>query len=106
MNRTLLVISIIGLAVLLAACGSQAATPTPTTAPTASVPNTPVATVVPATSSAPTQPSQFKLDPATACQAFSSRPEAVPGIPPVSADDWVTGSTSAKIVLMEYGDYQ
>lgn len=105
MRRTLIILIVVGLAVLLAACGSQAK-PAPTTAPSASTPNTPTAPVVSATSAAPTQPSQFKLDPATACQPFSSKPEPVPGIPPISADDWITGLASAKIVLMEYGDYQ
>jgi hypothetical protein len=104
MKRTLIIL--VGLAVLLAACGGQAAKPTPTTAPTASASNPPTAPAVSATTAAPTQPSQFKLDPATACQSFSSRPDPVPGIPPISAGDWITGSASATVVLMEYGDYQ
>lgn len=100
MKRTFI---IIGLALMLAACGGQQASPTPTVTP-APTP-APTATLA-ATSSAPTQPSEFKLDPATACQAYSGKPDPVPGLPPITDADWVKGDPAAPVVLLEYGDYQ
>ncbi len=104
-------IIMLGLSVLLTACGGgQTASPTTTPAPntpTASVPNTPAASApVVAQTVDISQPSEFKLDPAVACQPYSGVPEAVPGLSPVTPDDWVKGNASATVVLMEYGDYQ
>lgn len=99
MRKRQAVTAVVGVAMLLSACG-QAARPTPTSTPSA--PTTPAAS----TTTTPAQPVEFKLDPAAACQAFDSRPEPVPGIPPASPSDWSEGATTTTTVLIEYGDYQ
>lgn len=100
MKRQVLTI-LVGLAVLLSACGGQAASPTPTSV--ASAPT--VTPAAPATSTTVESP-VFKLEPAVACQSYSGIPDPVPGIPPVGAGDWSKGPANAPAVLLEYADYQ
>jgi hypothetical protein len=108
---------LIALSLALAACGRGAATPTPTIAPrpaatptaapapAASTATSPTTVAQVATPAAPSQPSSFKLDPATACKP-AGKPQAVPGISPVGPEDWIKGSPDAPVTLMEYADYQ
>ncbi|MBN1890162.1 MAG: hypothetical protein JW850_19355 [Thermoflexales bacterium] len=99
---------LIGLSLALAACGGGTATPAPTATSQAAATSTapPTATVAQvATSALPSQPSSFKLNPAAACQP-AGKPASVPGLSPVGADDWIKGSPSAPVTLMEYADYQ
>ena len=99
-------IIMVGLAALLAACGGQAAAPTPTAVQVAPTPVPPTAAVAKVTAATPSgTPTSFELDPATMCTK-ESLPEPVPGIPPAGPDDWTEGAANATNVLIEYGDYQ
>jgi len=112
------ILLLVGLVVAVAACGGQS--PTTPVAPTSAVvaiPPTATTAAPPTAAAAPTQPggglsitpvgvsSPPKLDPAGMCKAASS-PQPVPGLPPITADDWSEGTAGAPTVLLEYGDYQ
>lgn len=101
MRKMLLILA--GAAVVLTGCGGQAATPRPSAVP--STPTAAAVTVAPPPA-APVGPSEFKLDPATACKSVDEKPEPVPGIPPAGPEDQSRGAANASVVLMEYGDYQ
>ena len=99
-----IILLLTGIALSLAACQGQAASPqpTPTEAATPSlVPTIPTIQ----TEATPTQP----VAPA-GCTVIS--PEPMPGptetslFPLVSSDDWVKGPKSASITLIEYSDFQ
>ncbi len=96
-----ILILVVSLTMLLTACGGQVASPTPTVGPT----QPPVATAAVTVTASP-QPSEFKLDPDTACQTVSAKPDPIPGILPITSDDWVKGAKDAPVTLIEYGDYQ
>ena len=99
-----IILLLAGMALSLAACQGQAASPqpTPTEAATPSLVPTIQATQAEAT---PTQPSA-----PAGCTAIS--PEPTPGptetslFPLVNSDDWVKGPEDASITLIEYSDFQ
>ncbi len=99
--------ALIVLAGLLAACGNTAAVTRPPTVtpipPTAT--SLPTATTVPTSAASPTPAPTFTPFP-TGCQATSLLPEPFPGIPEVTANDWVLGPSNAPVTLIEYGDFQ
>jgi cyclophilin family peptidyl-prolyl cis-trans isomerase/protein-disulfide isomerase len=79
------------MAVLLSACGAQATT-TPTATATAST----------ATSVAATE----EVADCSVDRMFVEQPEAAALLPPVSAEDHKIGPDNAKMVLIEYSDFQ
>jgi hypothetical protein len=93
---------IVGLALALSACGGGGA---PATLQPTAAPSQPTSAPAASATTPPSAPSQYKLEPAAACQPDAG-PEPVPGIPPANADDWTKGAATASVVLLEYGDYQ
>ena len=88
-----LIVLLVG-ALLVAACGPEMATPTPSTGSADTSPSATVAEASP---------------PATAEEAGET-PESQPAAPaelPVDADDWhVLGSPDAPVTIVDYSDFQ
>ena len=93
-----------GIALTLAACQGQAASPQPAPTETATPSLAPTIRVTQADAT-PTQPTA-----PTGCTVISPRPTPGPTetslFPPVSSDDWVKGPADASITLTEYSDFQ
>ena len=120
MNQRWVVLIVVGLALLLAACGPatpapvanatstpQAAPPTATSAPVAATPTvaqgTAAATTVAEASPAATEAFPTP-NPNPQCTAVPI--SADPNIKPVAADEWSKGPANADITVIEYGDFQ
>ena len=117
MKRQIIMVAIIGIIPLLAACGPKTplqiaeATDTPqdtVASPTASSPatNTPTAT----SSEQATEPAP---EPTAAFPTPNPNPECVvepipedPNIPPATEEEWSKGPDDALVTLIEYGDFQ
>jgi len=90
----LLIVLLLG---LVAGCGGESVSPTPTSTPRpTSVPDT--ATAVPAASATPSGPASCVEAP------FDFPPE--PRIPPVTEEDHIRGPADAPITFIEYADFQ
>lgn len=91
-----MLLTLTGLGLLLAACGSQLA-PNPVRPQSASTPTPPpqAVTAIPATATPPIVPPTPEAT-ATEASLFA----------PVTDADWQTGPADARVTLIEYGDYQ
>lgn len=91
-RRALLLIAL--LLGLLTGCNGQAASPTPTLAPT-----------TPPIPTSETPPTALPSGPAT-CVTESFDFPVEPRIPPVTEDDHVHGPADAPVTVIEYADFQ
>ncbi len=112
MKRQIVMVAVIGIIPLLAACGpaTPLITAEPTDTPEAIVasPTTPATDTPAAISEEATEP-----EPVAAFPTPHPNPECVvepipedPNIPLATADEWSKGPDDAAVTLVEYGDFQ
>jgi hypothetical protein len=99
--RKLIVLLLMLTVVALAGCLPQThASPTSTVTSTAH----------PAPTGLVTVPAQAALLPGSGCTAVTQKPTPGPTAesiyPPITSTDWVKGPDSAKVTMIEYGDFQ
>lgn len=110
MKKQIVVLAVVGIILLLAACGPV--TPLQTTettepSPTVSSPSTDTPTTV------SEETPESAPEPAAAFPTPHPNPECVvepipedPNIPPTTTDDWSKGADDALVTLIEYADFQ
>jgi hypothetical protein len=109
MKKQITVVAVVGIILLLAACGPV--TPLQTAKTTEAPPVSSPSTDTPAAVSEETPESA--PEPTAAFPTPNPNPECVvepipedPNIPPATADDWSKGADDALVTLIEYADFQ
>jgi len=99
--RKVFLILLVLLTIIVAGCLPQAQA-TPTTTATSKPPSTPTVVLK--------VPTQAALLPVSGCTVITKKPTPGPTaesiVPPISDTDWVKGSASAKVTIIEYSDFQ
>ncbi len=95
------------MALILAGCLPQSQA-TPISTPTSTT--TPKAEVNPPATTTTMIPTQAAVGPVAGCTVVTEKPTPGPTpvsiFPPVSASDWVKGPATARVTIIEYGDFQ